>query len=134
MLEAVTIVAVLGALFGLILAFAGKKFAVDVDPRIDIIAELLPGANCGACGYPGCHALAEAIVTGETGITPCVGCTTEVKQKIAEVLGLTKEIPVSSAVPSRQSPWAAMVYQFLIILNALVVVSVLLNAHKKFFI
>ena len=95
MLEAVTLVAVLGALFGLILAFADKKFAVDVDPSIDIVAGLLPGANCGACGYPGCHALAEAIVAGETGIAPCVGCTTEVKQKIAEALGLTKEMPLS---------------------------------------
>ncbi|MCL6615139.1 MAG: ferredoxin, partial [Firmicutes bacterium] len=52
----------LGALFGLLLAFAAKKFAVESDPRIDEIERILPGANCGACGYPGCRGAAEAIV------------------------------------------------------------------------
>ena len=95
MFEAVLLVAVLGALFGLVLAFAGRKFAVDVDPRIEMVVSLLPGANCGACGYPGCHSLAEAIVAGQTGISSCGVCTLEVKHQIAEVLGFTKEMPLS---------------------------------------
>lgn len=95
MFEAVLLVASLGALFGLILAFASRKFATDVDPRIDIVAGLLPGANCGACGYPGCHGLAEAIVSGQTGVSPCVACTPEAKHQIAEVMGLKNEMPLS---------------------------------------
>jgi Na+-translocating ferredoxin:NAD+ oxidoreductase RNF subunit RnfB len=46
----------------MILYFVAKKFRVDEDPRIDEVAELLPGANCGGCGYPGCRGLAEALV------------------------------------------------------------------------
>ena len=91
MLEAVILVAVLGALFGLILAFADKKFAVDVDPSIDIVAGLLPGANCGACGYPGCHALAEAIVAGETGIAPCVAVQQKLNKKLPKHWGSQKK-------------------------------------------
>ena len=51
MQNAVILVAVLGGIFGLVLAIAGRKFAVDTDPRIDEIAALLPGANCGSCGF-----------------------------------------------------------------------------------
>lgn len=46
----------------MILFFVAKKFKVDEDPRIDEVLELLPGANCGGCGYPGCRGLAEALV------------------------------------------------------------------------
>ena len=44
----------LGIVFGAILGFASKIFAVDEDPRIGQVLECLPGANCGGCGYPGC--------------------------------------------------------------------------------
>lgn len=51
-----------GALFGLGLAFAAKKFAVKVDPKIEKVRSVLAGANCGACGYAGCDQYAEAVV------------------------------------------------------------------------
>jgi len=44
----------LGILFGAGLAYASRKFAVEVDPRVQKLVEALPGANCGGCGYPGC--------------------------------------------------------------------------------
>jgi len=50
---------------GLGLAFASSKFAVKEDPRIKEVSKLLPGVNCGACGYAGCDALANALVKGE---------------------------------------------------------------------
>ena len=59
---AVIIIAILGGVFGAILAIAGKKLAVEEDPRKDEILALLPGANCGGCGYAGCAAMADAIV------------------------------------------------------------------------
>lgn len=62
---AVILVAVLGGVFGLVLATASKKFAVEEDPRIGEITNLLPGANCGGCGFAGCGALADAIVSGQ---------------------------------------------------------------------
>ena len=62
LLRAVLILAVLGLLFGLGLAIAAKVFYVEVDTRIEDITAILPNANCGACGFPGCAGFAEAIV------------------------------------------------------------------------
>ena len=78
----------LGLLFGCGLAFASKMFAVRVDPKIEEIIEVLPGANCGACGYPGCFNYAEAIVTGKVDINQCVPGGQAVQQSIATIMGL----------------------------------------------
>lgn len=59
------ILVTLGLLAGLGLAIAAKVLHVKEDERIEAIAKMLPNANCGACGYAGCKALAEAIVKGE---------------------------------------------------------------------
>ena len=47
-----------------VLYLVSKKFAVNEDPRIGIVTELLPGANCGGCGFPGCSGMASALVAG----------------------------------------------------------------------
>ena len=65
MLNAVSMMLILGASLGLLLAIAGKVFYVEVDTRVEQITGMLPGYNCGACGYPGCAGLAEALVSGE---------------------------------------------------------------------
>ena len=96
MLNAVLIVAGLGSVFGGMLAFAGRKFAVNIDPRIEKIINLLPGANCGSCGYPGCSGLAEAIVAGRDGVSPCLACSPDAKKEIAQVMGFTGDIPLSA--------------------------------------
>ncbi len=92
----------LGATFGLILAFAAKKFAVQVDPRIEELEEILPGANCGGCGYPGCAAYAEAVVKGED-ITKCGPGGQETVDRIAEIMGLevSKMVPKVAIVRCR---------------------------------
>lgn len=78
---AVIIIAILGGVFGAILAIAGKKLAVEEDPRKDEILALLPGANCGGCGYAGCAAMADAIVAGqEEGAMKCAACAAETKR------------------------------------------------------
>lgn len=61
-LIAIGILAGLGLLFGFGLAIAAKFLYVKVDTRIEDITGILPNANCGACGYPGCAGFAEAIV------------------------------------------------------------------------
>ncbi len=62
-LIAVAILAGLGLIFGLGLAISAKVLYVKVDTRIEDITAILPNANCGACGYPGCAGFAEAIVS-----------------------------------------------------------------------
>lgn len=54
-----------GLFIGVFLGIAGKKFAVEVDEREEAILGVLPGNNCGGCGYAGCSGLAAAIVKGE---------------------------------------------------------------------
>lgn len=56
----------IGVVSAVILYLVAQKFKVEEDPRIDIVEGLLPGANCGGCGYPGCRGLAEAIVKADT--------------------------------------------------------------------
>ena len=55
----------LGAVAAIILFFIAKQFKVYEDPRIDEVEELLPAANCGACGFPGCRGFAEALVKSD---------------------------------------------------------------------
>ena len=79
----------LGLLFGVGLSVASNVFAVEVDPKIDAIDDALPGANCGACGYPGCAGLAEAIANGEAETNACpVGGETSTN-KINEIMGVS---------------------------------------------
>ncbi|MEJ2314545.1 MAG: RnfABCDGE type electron transport complex subunit B [Nitrospirota bacterium] len=56
-------VASIAALFGVGLALAAKRFSVKVDPRVEHVKDVLAGAHCGACGYPGCEQYAEAVVS-----------------------------------------------------------------------
>lgn len=55
----------LGLILGLGLAYAAEIFKVEIDERIEKVITLLPGYNCGACGYPGCAGFGEGIVEGE---------------------------------------------------------------------
>lgn len=87
MLVAVISLAAMGAVFGVILGIAGKKFAVETDPRVDQLTELLPGANCGACGFPGCAGFAEALVEGVAKPTACTPGGASLHEKIAAILG-----------------------------------------------
>lgn len=82
------VLAVLGALFGVGLAIASKKFCVAHDPRIDEIIKRLPGANCGACGFAGCMGLAEALIKGECTPAKCTVSGDDERHQIAGILGL----------------------------------------------
>lgn len=62
---AAVIVGGTGVFIGVFLGLAGKKFAVEVDEREEAILGVLPGNNCGGCGYAGCSGLAAAIAKGE---------------------------------------------------------------------
>lgn len=74
--------------FGIVLAYASKKFAVEVDPRVTDIRDILPGANCGGCGFAGCDALAEAIVKGDAPVSGCPVGGPALAEKIAKLMGV----------------------------------------------
>ena len=61
-LGGLALMASIGLFFGIGLALAAHKFAVEINPKVEAIMDILPGANCGACGYPGCEAYAEAVI------------------------------------------------------------------------
>ncbi len=81
----------IGLTFSILLTIANHKLKVEEDPRITKVDEALPGANCGACGYPGCAACAEALVKGKVGIDVCPVCDDQEREKIAEILGIELE-------------------------------------------
>ena len=65
-LTAVIIVGIIGLVCGIALAIASIVLAVPVDEKAEAITEMLPGANCGACGFSGCAGYAAALSKGET--------------------------------------------------------------------
>lgn len=81
----------LGFLFGLGLAIIAKIFHVEIDPKIEIILDSLPGINCGACGYPGCSGYAEALVKNDEEINLCSPGAQEVIDEVGRLLGKTAD-------------------------------------------
>ncbi|MCK5674457.1 MAG: RnfABCDGE type electron transport complex subunit B [Spirochaetales bacterium] len=80
-------VTLIGGVLGIGLAIAARILAVKKDERVSKVEEILPGANCGACGFPGCSGYAEGIVNEEADITLCSPGGSEVLDKIAELMG-----------------------------------------------
>ena len=91
MLSAVLALAVLALLASFGLAIAARIFAVETDPRIELVEEALPGANCGGCGYPGCAGLAKAIVEGRANVDDCPVGSEETRKAISEIMGISFE-------------------------------------------
>lgn len=85
---------VLGLLCGVLLAVAGRFLEVKKDPKEEEIAKILPGANCGGCGYSGCAQLAEKIAKGEAKTNACTVGGAECAEKIAAVMGVKAEAGV----------------------------------------
>lgn len=81
----------MGVVFGLLLTAASKIFAVPSNPQRDAVRELLPGANCGGCGYPGCDGCADAIASGKAPVNACPVGGSECAAKIAQVMGQEAE-------------------------------------------
>ncbi len=97
----VLILAAIGAAFGVLLSIASSAFAVEVDERVVKVRQALPGANCGACGYPGCDGLAQAIADGKAPVEACVIGGSEVAKEIAALLG-TNALDVERIVANVQ--------------------------------
>ena len=86
---AIVVLGLAGFFFSLLLALLSKKLKVEEDPQTAKVLDLLPGLNCGACGFSGCRAYAE-IVTKECKVfNGCLPAGAEVNKTIAELLGIT---------------------------------------------
>ena len=90
-ITATVVVAAVGLFIGLFLGVAAIKFQVEVDPKEEAVLGLLPGNNCGGCGFAGCSGLAAAIAKGEAPVNACPVGGEAVGAKIAEVMGVEAE-------------------------------------------
>lgn len=88
MLSAVLLMFCIGLTASIALAVASKVFYVWEDPKELAIADTLPGANCGACGYPGCSASATAIASKQAPVNVCMVGGLEVAQAVGEIMGI----------------------------------------------
>ena len=87
-LRSTAIVAGVGLVFGILITIAHMKLKVWEDPRIDAIADMLPGSNCGACGQAGCRAFAEALIAGKVAPAQCTVMGPEDVEDVANMLGV----------------------------------------------
>jgi len=88
------VVTALGLIFGLLLAIAGKAFAVEKDTKAEALTEMLPGANCGGCGYSGCAEYAKAVSKGEAPLNKCPVGGDSSADKMAAFMGVAPSYPV----------------------------------------
>lgn len=84
----------LGLCLGLLLAVAARYLKVESSPVVDQLEALMPGSQCGQCGYPGCRPAAEALLAGEAPVTLCPPGGSALAEQIAGILGV--EIDLSS--------------------------------------
>ena len=89
MIPAALTMLVIGALLGVMLGVASKVFLVELDEREAKVTEMLPGYNCGGCGYPGCSGLAAALIGKETDTVSCKPCKADRKKEIVDYLNST---------------------------------------------
>ena len=84
----VLILAIMGFVFAVALGFISEKFHVEKSVKEAAVRDALPGANCGACGFPGCDGLAEAIAKGEAPVNACAIGGANTTAAVAEAMGV----------------------------------------------
>ena len=97
----IAVIALLGLVLALVLYIVADRFKVEEDPRIDEVEKVMPGANCGGCGFAGCRAFADAAVKApnlDNNYCPVGG--NDVMKKVAAILGyeLKEKAPMVAVV------------------------------------
>lgn len=87
MLEAIATMSALGVGLGAVLGIAARRFHVETPPIVDEIEKIMPGTNCGQCGFAGCHGAAEAIAEGSAPLTLCAPGGRDLVAQLAELTG-----------------------------------------------
>lgn len=93
----VAVMLLLAVCMSYILGWANQAFYVEVDPKVELINNSLPGSNCGGCGFVGCMEYAEAVAKGEAAATLCGPGGVSVAQQLGKIM----ELDVSDALPYR---------------------------------
>ncbi len=99
----------LGLVMAALLAVARKVFYVEVDERLEKLVDILPGANCGGCGFPGCSGYAAALVGGSAKPTICPPGGADLAEEIGSILGVEVEevVPQVALVACAGNPQSA---------------------------
>ncbi len=87
-MTAVLALTLLALAFGLVLAWAARRFRVEGNPVAERINQILPQTQCGQCGYAGCAPYAEALARGEAPVNLCNPGGTPTMEAIADLLGV----------------------------------------------
>ena len=111
MVDAMAVLLGLGVTLGGGLGFAARFLSVEGNPVAGEIEDMLPGTNCGQCGYPGCSAAAEALADHEAKVTMCPPGGKMLAQQLADKLGIEADL---SAVADTK-PAIAFVFEDLCI-------------------
>ena len=88
-LIAALVMSVLGLIFGALLGVTGRVFKVPTNEKVEALRACLPGANCGACGFPGCDGYAAAVGEGKAEVGACAVGGPACAAKMAEIMGVT---------------------------------------------
>ncbi len=87
---AIAVIVAVAVIMGILIAVISSKFKVEADPRADKMNSMMPGANCGGCGYPGCSGLVDAVISGEVKkITTCKVIAKDKAQEVVDYLNST---------------------------------------------
>ncbi len=99
-LTPILVLLVLGVVLGTVIGLVVRWCAVTKDARLEQVASLLPGVNCGGCGFPGCAAFAQALVEGRADPSRCVVNTAENRHRIGVLLqlALTDVVPQAAII------------------------------------
>lgn len=113
-LQAVLVLAGIGIIASVGLVVAAKFMFVPTNPRVDEVLEVLPGANCGACGFAGCSDYAAAVANGKAAANCCVPGADAVAAKVAAIMGVEAEDVVEkcAVVACRGCTTAAPKYDY----------------------
>jgi len=111
MIEAAASMSALGLGLGLLLGVAARRFHVETPPIIDEIDGILPGTNCGACGYPGCRGLAEAMAEGTAPVTACTPGGRDVALQLAEVVDPGGDGDAALSDMADEEPHVAFIFE-----------------------
>lgn len=88
MIAAIATMSALGLGLGAVLGIAARRFHVETPPIVDELEKVLPGTNCGNCGFPGCRGAAEAVAENAAPVTLCPPGGREVAEQLAAIMGV----------------------------------------------
>ena len=92
MLNSIFVLITMGLVLGYALGYAARVFQIDSDPLVDEIVEMMPGTQCGQCGFAGCTPAAEAIALGEAEVSCCPPGGKLLAEALAEKLGVDVDL------------------------------------------